>query len=88
MRSQPLHFAKYGTCPLLSRLHSGSLAAVVHDRFHVFKHLNEAVDKARLRKAMIQEIKADARGFRNFLNYRTRVLFFCGKLDLFPFLTH
>ena len=36
----------------------------------------------------IQAIKADARGFRNFLNYRTRVLFFCGKLDLFPLLTH
>ncbi len=36
----------------------------------------------------IQAIKADARGFRNFLNYRTRVLFFCGKLDLLPFLPH
>lgn len=30
----------------------------------------------------IQAIKADARGFRNFLNYRTRILFFCGRLDL------
>ena len=36
----------------------------------------------------IQAIKSDARGFRNFLNYRTRVLFFFGKLDLFPFVTH
>ena len=36
----------------------------------------------------IQAIKADARGFRNFLNYRTRILFFCGKLDLFPSITH
>ncbi|MEN9575805.1 MAG: hypothetical protein RL514_3660, partial [Verrucomicrobiota bacterium] len=25
-----------------------------------------------------------ARGFRNFQNYRTRILFFCGKLDLYP----
>jgi transposase len=32
----------------------------------------------------IQSLKADARGFRNFLNYRTRILFFCGGLDLFP----
>ena len=32
----------------------------------------------------IQAIKADARGFRNFLNYRTRILFFCGRLDLLP----
>jgi len=32
----------------------------------------------------IQSIKASARGFRSFLNYRTRILFFCGKLDLSP----
>jgi transposase len=32
----------------------------------------------------IQAIKADARGFRSFENYRTRILFFCGKLDLAP----
>ena len=32
----------------------------------------------------IQAIKASARGFRSFLNYRTRILFFCGKLDLYP----
>jgi transposase len=32
----------------------------------------------------IQAIKADARGFHNFENYRTRILFFCGKLDLLP----
>ena len=32
----------------------------------------------------IQALKANARGFRNFFNYRTRILFFCGKLDLSP----
>jgi len=32
----------------------------------------------------IQAIKAAARGFRNFGNYRTRILFFCGKLSLKP----
>jgi transposase len=32
----------------------------------------------------IQNIKAAARGFRSFKNYRTRILFFCGKLDLYP----
>ena len=32
----------------------------------------------------IQAIKAAARGFRSFKNYRTRILFFCGKLDLPP----
>ena len=32
----------------------------------------------------IQAIKADARGFRRFENYRYRILFHCGKLDLAP----
>lgn len=32
----------------------------------------------------IQSIKSAARGFRNFNNYRTRILFFCGKLNLQP----
>lgn len=32
----------------------------------------------------IQSIKSTARGFRSFDNYRTRILFFCGKLDLKP----
>lgn len=32
----------------------------------------------------IQALKAAARGFRNFQNYRVRILFFCGKLDLYP----
>ena len=32
----------------------------------------------------IQSIKANARGFRSFENYRIRILFFCGKLDLYP----
>jgi transposase len=30
----------------------------------------------------IQLIKANARGFRNFDNYRARILFHCGKLDM------
>jgi transposase len=34
----------------------------------------------------IQALKASARGFRSFANYRTRILFFCGKLDLPPIL--
>jgi transposase len=35
----------------------------------------------------IQAIKADARGFRRFENYRDRILFHCGKLDLLPALS-
>ena len=34
--------------------------------------------------SIIQTIKANARGFRSFENFRTRILFFCGKLDLTP----
>ena len=32
----------------------------------------------------IAAIKANARGFRNFKHYRTRILFFLGKLDMSP----
>ncbi len=32
----------------------------------------------------IQALKYAARGFRSFQNYRTLILFFCGKLDLRP----
>jgi transposase len=32
----------------------------------------------------IQLIRAQARGFRNFKNYRVAILFECGKLDLYP----
>jgi len=32
----------------------------------------------------IQSIKSQARGFRAFANYRTRILFYCGKLKLMP----
>jgi len=32
----------------------------------------------------IQSLKSAARGFRSFVNYRIRILFFCGKLDLYP----
>jgi transposase len=33
---------------------------------------------------IIQELKAVARGFRSFRNYRDAILFYCGKLDLYP----
>jgi transposase len=34
--------------------------------------------------SIIQNIKSNARGFRSFDNFRIRILFFCGKLDLTP----
>ena len=36
----------------------------------------------------IKSIKSAARGFRSFKNYRLRILFYCGKLDLTPQLCH
>jgi transposase len=45
-------------------------------------HITNAVTEGLNSK--IQSIKSSARGFRNFKNYRTRILFFCGKLDLYP----
>lgn len=36
----------------------------------------------------IQAIKSAARGFRKFENYRVRILFFCGRLDLRPEAAH
>lgn len=32
----------------------------------------------------IQQVKSAARGFRNFENYRIAILFFCGKLNMYP----
>lgn len=34
--------------------------------------------------SLIQALKSAAGGFRNFANYRTRILFFCGQLKLIP----
>ena len=32
----------------------------------------------------VQSLKSAARGFRNFENYRSRILFFCGRLNMKP----
>lgn len=45
-------------------------------------HITNAVTEGLNSK--IQSRKAAARGFRNFRNYRIRILFFCGKLHLYP----
>jgi transposase len=45
-------------------------------------HITNAVTEGLNSK--IQSLKGAARGFRNFRNYRIRILFFCGKLNLYP----
>lgn len=48
-------------------------------------HITNAVSEGI--NSRIQSIKSAARGFHYFENYRTRILFFCGSLDLSPFKT-
>lgn len=45
-------------------------------------HITNAVTEGL--NSRIQSLKSAARGFRSFDNYRIRILFFCGKLDLYP----
>jgi transposase len=59
---------------LMSHL-DGLLAYIRHK---VTNALAEALN------GQIQRIKANARGFRRFENFRTAILFFLGKLDLYP----
>jgi transposase len=49
---------------------------------YLHHHITNAVTEGLNSK--IQSLKSAARGFRNFQNYRTRILFFCGKLNLYP----
>jgi len=48
------------------------------DRLYITNAASEGLN------SKIQTIKANARGFRNFENYRLSILFFCGKLELSP----
>lgn len=49
-------------------------------------HITNAVSEGL--NSRIQALKSAARGFRKFKNYRIRILFFCGKLDLLPKISH
>jgi transposase len=68
-------------------------AEIVHDKFHISEYLNEAVDKVRQadHKSFMKDgdeklkgANANARGYRNFANYRVAILFYCGKLEFHP----
>lgn len=60
---------------MLKRHLVGLLAHCAHD-------ISNAVTEGLNNK--IQAIKANARGFRTFANYRIAILFGCGKLDMMP----
>ncbi len=59
----------------LKRHFNGIVAYLKH-------HITNAVSEGLNSK--IQSIKASARGFRNFQNFRIAILFHCGKLNLYP----
>lgn len=53
---------------------------------HILTYLKHRITNAMMEgfNSKIQSIKANARGYRNFGNYRIVILFNCGKLDLYP----
>jgi len=60
-----------------------SLEASLPELLNYFTHrISNAMSEGF--NSVIQQLKASARGFRNFAGYRRRILFFCGKLDLKP----
>lgn len=69
------------------------LPAIIDKAKMLKRHLPELLSYFRQRitnaltegfNSKIQAIKSAARGFRAFKNYRTRILFYCGKLELAP----
>lgn len=69
------------------------LPAIIDKAKMLKRHLPELLSYFRQRitnaltegfNSKIQAIKSAARGFRAFKNYRTRILFYCGKLELTP----
>lgn len=59
----------------IKRHFEGIIAYLKH---HITNAVSEGIN------SKIQSIKANARGFRNFQNYRIAILFHCGKLSLYP----
>lgn len=85
-------FAKWYGWAIRSRLPEIKKVAVM-----LKKHLSGLLSYFRHRitnatnegfNSRIQAIKSAARGFRSFENYRIRILFYCGKLNMTPTLTH
>ncbi len=64
-----------------------AVGAVLEQHFgNLLAHMKHRITNAATEglKSKVQALKPAARGFRNFANYRTRILFFSGKLSLYP----
>ena len=59
-------------------LHRHLEGLVAYIRHHVTNAAAEGLN------AQIQQIKSNAKGFRKWENFRVTILFFLGKLDLYP----
>ena len=59
---------------------------IKEDLENIISYLEHRISNAATEgfNGVIQSIKANARGFRSFKNYRVAILFQCGKLDLKP----
>ena len=51
---------------------------ITYLKHHVTNAVAEGIN------SKIQQIKSVARGFRNFENFRIAILFYCGKLNMYP----
>ena len=63
------------------------VAKTIHNHFEeVITYLKHRITNAFAEgiNSKIQQVKMMARGFRGFENYRIAILFYCGKLDLYP----
>ena len=76
------HRALRSRLPIFVKL-AQSLATSLPELLNYFEYrISNAMSEGF--NSVIQPLKAAARGFRNFANYRSRIRFFCGKLDLKP----
>ena len=75
----------------LVRLDSSQLTPITKNTKMIHTHLKNLLTYCGPRitntvseglNSRVQSIKSEARGFRQFANYQTRILFCCGKLDL------
>ena len=99
------HFWNYRSAGAALRFYEEWRKAVIHSGLEPLKKVVRMIDEHwrevfnyigyRISNAVseglnsrIQSIKSAARGFRSFANYRVRILFHCGKLDLLPSVTH
>lgn len=100
------HFWTYVSVGAAERFYKDWRRAVMRSRLEPLKKVARMIDehwpeilnyiRHRITNAVseglnsrIQAIKSAARGFRSFLNYRIRILFHCGKLDMQPLIaTH